>query len=274
MSLLRVDYDKCKKDGICVEVCPARIIEIREKDAFPTLIASGDSFCISCGHCVAVCPHGAMSHTAMASQDCEPVKRDLFPTSDQVGQFLRGRRSIRVYKEKPVDRSQLTELIDIARYAPSGTNMQPVKWLVIDDQDEITRLVGLVVDWMQHLIDDKSPLAVAMNLERIVAAWRDGMDRICRGAPVMVVAHAKKNDRSAPAACTIALTYFELATISLGLSGCWAGYFNAAANFWDPMHKALNLPEGNVSFGAMMVGYPKYQYHRIPKRNDPDITWR
>lgn len=274
MSLLSVDHDKCKKDGFCVAVCPARIIEMREKDAFPTLIASGESFCISCGHCVAVCPHGAMSHAVMSSWDCEPVKRDLFLTTDQIGQFLRGRRSIRVYKEKPVDRNQLTKVIDIARFAPSGTNMQPVKWLVIDDREEIIRLGGLVVDWMQHLIDDQSPLADAMKLDRIVAAWRDGTDRICRGAPVMVVAHAQKDDRSAPAACTIALTYFELATLPFGLSGCWAGYFNAAATFWDPMHKALNLPEGNVGFGAMMVGYPKYQYHRIPKRKNADITWR
>lgn len=274
MSIISVDYEKCKKDGICVDVCPARIIEIKEKDAFPSLVEHGEAFCISCGHCVAVCPHGAMSHAAMDSVSCEPVKRELFPTLDQIQQFLCARRSIRVYKDKPIERNRITSVIDIARYAPSGTNMQPVKWLVIDDQHEITRLTGLVVDWMVHLIDDKSPLAESMHLDRIVAAWEDGIDRICRGAPLMVVAHAQKDDRSAPAACTIALTYFELATIAFGLAGCWAGYFNAAANFWEPMHRALNLPPGHVSFGAMMVGYPKYRYQRIPKRNNPDITWR
>jgi nitroreductase len=36
-------------------------------------------------------------------------------------------------------------------------------------------------------------------------------------------------------ACAIALTYLELATYSLGLGACWAGYFSAAAAFYPPM---------------------------------------
>ena len=90
----------------------------------------------------------------------------------------------------------------------------------------------------------------------------------------MIVAHAYKNDRSAPAACTIALTFLDLAAMSFGLGACWAGYFNAAANFWPPMQKALSLPEGHISFGAMMVGHPRFQYQRLPLRNEPKITWR
>ncbi|MEA3232935.1 MAG: 4Fe-4S binding protein [Thermodesulfobacteriota bacterium] len=34
MSLLNVDPGKCNRDGICIEVCPAGIIEFKEKDAF------------------------------------------------------------------------------------------------------------------------------------------------------------------------------------------------------------------------------------------------
>jgi nitroreductase len=63
------------------------------------------------------------------------------------------------------------------------------------------------------------------------------------------------------AACIIALTYLELAVTSFGLGACWAGYFSAAANMGPPMKKALGLPEEHNSFGAMMVGYPKYKYH-------------
>jgi len=37
---------------------------------------------------------------------------------------------------------------------------------------------------------------------------------------------------------------------------------------------ALQLPEGHVSMGAMMIGYPKYRYSSIPLREEPAIIWR
>jgi nitroreductase len=100
------------------------------------------------------------------------------------------------------------------------------------------------------------------------------MDIIFRNAPVVIVAHAAKDDRTAPTSSTIALSYLELAATSAGLGCCWAGYFNAAATTFPPMMEALPLPEGHQCFGAMMVGYPKFEYQRLPLRKPPEITWR
>jgi len=274
MSLLTVDKEKCRRDGICTEVCPAAIIEFKEKDAFPTVINGGKLFCINCGHCVAACPHDAMSHRLMKSADCPPIKKELHISPEQIEQFLRSRRSVRVYKDKIVEKALLTRLIDIAHYAPSGHNLQPVNWLVIHDKEAVQRLAGLVADWMRHLIDENSPLAAAMHLDRVISAWQDGKDRICRSAPHLIVAHARKDNPTAPAACTIALTYLELATVPLGFGACWAGYFNTAANFWPPLQTALKLPDNHMPFGAMMVGYPKFRYHRLPSRKPSRVVWR
>jgi nitroreductase/NAD-dependent dihydropyrimidine dehydrogenase PreA subunit len=274
MELLNVDLEKCKRDGICAAVCPASIIEFKTKEAFPAMIDGGDELCIRCGHCVAVCPHGAMSHANISTEECPPVRKELNLQPDQVEQFLRSRRSIRAYKEKQVDRDVLTKLIELASFAPSGHNTQPVNWRVIYDSDEVLRLAGIVADWMRSLIKEGSPLAASLHMDRVVAAWEAGKDRICRGAPHVIVAHAPADERTAPAACTIALTYLELATPSFGLGACWAGYFNAAANSWPPLAEALGLPEGHVSFGAMMVGHPKFKYQRLPLRNEPKVSWR
>ena len=65
-----------------------------------------------------------------------------------------------------------------------------------------------------------------------------------------------------------------MAAPSFGLGTCWAGFFQFAATFWPPLKEALQLPEDHASFGAMMVGYPKYRYQRLPLRNDAQITWR
>jgi len=40
------------------------------------------------------------------------------------------------------------------------------------------------------------------------------------------------------------------------------------------MQQELGLPEGNVNFGAMMVGYLKFKYQKPPLRNDAEIMWR
>jgi len=274
MELLSLDQEKCKRDGICAAVCPASIIELKTEAAFPSMIEGGDELCLRCGHCVAVCPHGAMSHAVMNTEECPPVRTELNLQPDQVEQFLRSRRSIRTYKKKQVDRDALAKLIKLASFAPSGHNAQPVNWRVIYDSDEVLRLAGIVVDWMRSLIKKGSPLATTLHMDRVVAVWEAGNERICRGAPHVIVVHAPEGERTAPVACIIALSYLELASPAFGLGACWGGYFNTAANSWPPMAEALNLPEGHVSFGAMMVGYPKFKYQRLPLRNEPKVSWR
>lgn len=273
MSLLHVDTEQCKRDGICAAVCPAKIIVLKSETDYPEMIEDGEQSCIRCGHCVAVCPHGAMNHESMTAADCPPVRKEWFLGPAQTEHFLRNRRSTRVYKDKPVDRETLVHLVEIARYAPSGRNTQPVKWKIVHEKKDVKRLSGHVIDWMRQLIDEKSPFAEAMQMGRIVQGWEYGMDPVTRDAPHLVIAHGHKGDPTAQAAATIALAYFELAATGFDLGACWAGYFTAAALFWPPMQEALALPENHTCCGALMVGHPKFKYHRLPLRNEPEISW-
>jgi nitroreductase/NAD-dependent dihydropyrimidine dehydrogenase PreA subunit len=273
MNLLTVDPERCKRDGICKDVCPAGIIDFQTDGGFPAMIEGGDALCIRCGHCVAVCPHAAVNHASMPAESCPEVRRDWLPTAEKAEHFLRARRSIRLYKKQKVDRDLLSRLIHVARFAPSGHNLQPVEWRVVYEPRQVTRLAGMVIDWMRRLIQDHSPLAESMHLDRVVKSWEDGAERIFRGAPHVTIAHADKDNRTAQAACTIALSYLELMAPALGLGTCWAGYFTGAALLWPPILETLALPKGHQVFGAMMVGYPLYTYHRLPTRNEPRITW-
>ena len=109
MSFLSVEEDKCKRDGLCEAACPIRIIEIREPGALPSLVAEGEELCINCGHCVAVCPEGALRLDSMKPEDCAPVVRELLPSADHVEHFLKSRRSIRLYEQRPMKRETLSE---------------------------------------------------------------------------------------------------------------------------------------------------------------------
>lgn len=273
MSLFTVDQEKCKRDGICVDVCPMSIIQIKDENQVPTPVERAEELCIDCGHCVAVCPHGAISTKRMKPEQCPPLKVDLLPGAEQVEHLMRARRSIRTFKDTPVDRSLLAKLIDVARYAPTGGNLQPVKWLVVYDAGDVHKLAGMVVDFVRSMVENNLQFPDIEKLERLVAGWDAGVDVVCRDAPHVIIAYVPMDDRPASLDCTIALTYLELAAPSFGLGACWAGFVNAAATFWPPIKEFLGLPEGLSCIGAMMVGYPKYKYHRLPLRKEAKIDW-
>lgn len=273
MNLLEINQQSCNQDGICAAVCPARLIDF-QKGAYPCPIPEAEELCIRCGHCVVACPTGSLSHLEIPLAQCPPIQKDFQLTPEHCEHFLRSRRSIRVYKRKTISRNDITRLIEIARYAPSGHNSQCAQWLVLDNQDELQNLAGIVAEWMRWMIRNMPELASPMHMDKTIQGWENGNDVILRDAPAVIITHARKDNRLAPSTCTIALTYLELAATSMGLGCCWAGYFNVAATTYPPMQKALSLPKGHECFGSMMVGYPKFSYHRLPTRKPPPISWR
>lgn len=273
MDLFEVNQQSCNKDGICAAVCPAGLIDF-QKGECPTPIAEAEEVCIRCGHCVAVCPTASLSHREMSMEKCPSIQKELHLSIAQCEQFLRARRSIRTYKEQSVPKNELLKLIDLARYAPTGHNTQSVEWLVLGSRDELKHLAGITVDWMRWMLDNMSEIALSLHLDRAIRRWEEGKDIILRDAPIVIVTHAAKDDLIARTSSTIALSYLELAATSMGLGCCWAGFFHAAATNFPPMMEALPLPEGHQSMGSMMVGYPRFSYHRLPLRKPPGITWR
>jgi nitroreductase/NAD-dependent dihydropyrimidine dehydrogenase PreA subunit len=272
MNFLTVDQDKCKRDRICAAECPSKLIVFKENASFPEAVRMAEQYCIRCGHCMAVCPNDAIS-VSTVNGDYLPVDPGLLPAANQVEHFLKSRRSIRGFKDKAVDHAVLEKIIEISSYAPSGHNTQPVHWMIIED-NKIQEIAALVVDWMRYMIKSKPEFAAAMSMKAICMAWDRKDDRICRNAPHIIIAHAPQDMSSSQGACTIALSYLELAAYSMGMGACWAGFVGMAAAVFPPLIKELALPEGHKVFGAMLVGYPKYTFSKIPPRNEPKIIWK
>lgn len=274
MVLFSVNPEKCDRDGICVSECPARIIELNKTDPVPVPVEFAEERCIKCGHCVAVCPKGAFSHRDLSSDQFLPIDPKWELGAKQTEQFLRSRRSIRSYKNKSVERNKLEQLIHIACCAPSAANEQPWRWLVIEDSSKLRPLIGLVIEWMRGVQQENPQEAEDRGLTRIITAWENGEERICRGAPHIIIAHSHEDWPWGLQDCTLAMEYIELFAPSLGLGTCWGGYFYSAINQYPPLYEALSLPSGNLVRGVMMVGYPRYKYQLLPQRNEPMVTWR
>ena len=273
MTLFQIDTESCNQDGICAAVCPVGIIDFK-KGNYPAPNPQAEAYCIHCGHCVAVCPNGSLSHRQMPVEHCPPIDAALQLSEDQCEQFLRARRSIRRYRDRPVSREKIARLIELARYAPTGHNTQNVQWLAMGNREELDRLAGLTVEWMRWMVANKPEAANSMHLDKTILRWEAGHDVVLRRAPVVILTHAPRADARGPISSTIALSYLELAATGMGLGTCWAGYFGLAAATFPPLQKALQLPEGHQALGAMMVGYPKFGYKRLPTRRTPEVIWR
>jgi len=192
MSLFTIDQKKCKRDGMCAKECPAQIIVFTDKDTFPILLENGEESCINCGHCVAVCPHGAFKLNSMPLAECPSIQRNLLPAADQIRQLLMARRSIRFYKNRIVDHDLLEELINTARYAPTGSNKQQVQWLVFENTTEVNRLASMVIDFARLMLPITTDEAMAKSMERKIAARDKGIDLILRGAPHLIAVHSRR----------------------------------------------------------------------------------
>ena len=273
MSLFKIDQEKCKRDGICIRECPTKVIAFTNHDKFPTPVENAEEYCLNCGHCVAVCPHSALTLNNEILDKYHLIQRDLLPGLESIKQFLTSRRSIRKYQEKAVSHDLLAELIDLGRFAPTGSNKQQVYWRVFEDTAQIHHLSALVIEWVKLMVKKIPDPSAAKRMERLVSSWEKGEDRIVHGAPHLIVTHSPTNQPSAPSDCVIALTYLELYAFSKGLGTCWAGYLTSAANAYAPLTQALGIPKGHKCYGAVMLGYPQYKYNRIPNRNNPLVTW-
>lgn len=273
MSLFRVDPDKCVACDHCVQECPVRIVGRKPDAKVPTPHPLLKDWCIDCGHCVAVCPQSALSLHNLTPEQCPTVEESLLVSAESFEHFSRARRSIRAFQDKPVAREQLTRLIDIARYAPTGSNRQTPQWIVVQSPEKVKELSGMVIDWMRYMLTEKPEMAALMGMEAMIMRWEAGDDPICRKAPHLIIAHAPRNIGTPAADAHIALGYLELAAFSHGLGGCWAGYLDTAINSWPPLKEAFALPEENRSFGVMLLGHPKYKYYRLPTRNEPHVEW-
>ncbi|MFH0731289.1 MAG: nitroreductase family protein [Pseudomonadota bacterium] len=274
MSFLRINESNCKKDGICAAECPMALIRLRKDTGYPGLVPGGDKACIGCGHCVAVCPNGSLSHWDIQREDCVRIKRELMVNEEQAVQFLRSRRSIRAFKDRPVEEEKIKRLIETARYAPTGGNSQLVEWWVLTDKNKLHEIAGMAVECFRRDIKEKPQLlALQPYLATTVKAWETGRDTILWNAPALVVASAPKNASTGMVDLCIALSYLDLLAPTMGLGTCWAGMLQYAITSSPVFKDFVGIPADHPQLFPMVLGYPKAKYYQLPSRKPPKITF-
>jgi nitroreductase/NAD-dependent dihydropyrimidine dehydrogenase PreA subunit len=271
MPYIHVDESRCARDGLCASVCPMSVIE-HSPSAVPHTNAEKAGSCISCGHCMAVCPRDALLLGDVTSDELRPLERSSFPTAAALESLLCGRRSIRRFSSEPVERKTTEALLDVARYAPSGKNTQPLRWTVVTGLERVRDLSHACVEFYRAMTVGEPAKAKVLGAFGLVRSADAGQDRILYAAPQVIVAHGAATHPMLAGSAMIALTYLEIAAAARGLGTCWAGYLQIASADLR-VRDVLQLPDGDAVAGAMMLGRPNITYRKIPPRRPLDVRW-
>ncbi len=132
----------------------------------------------------------------------------------------------------------------------------------------------MTIDWMK-LVKDKNPaLYQEANLEVFVGPWEAGQDRISRGAPCVVVAYAKKDERTAPPAAMIAIHQIQLAAPALGLGTTFTGSINTASQAYPPLIETARAAGGTHRHsGRSSSAIPPNGICAFRRESRSDVTW-
>ncbi len=143
----------------------------------------------------------------------------------EVMEAIRARRSIRKFKPEPVPDELITQVIEAARLAPSGSNRQPWHFVVVRDPQTKSRM-GL------HKWAEEAPVVIVCCIDPEEGRWHiiDG---------------------------SIAFEHLVLTATSLDLGTCWMGRFYENLGETDERIKnVLGIPEHIRVLAVTPLGYP------------------
>jgi len=284
-QLHAVDLETCTGDGLCAEVCPEDALEMVDEKA-ATVETRADS-CIFCGQCVAVCPTESLEMPKLPKEDFYRLNKVPFGYEEFLD-FLRLRRSVRVFKDRPVARGVIEKILDAAATAPMGIPPHTTEIVVLDEREELDFLLQeLVKDYEFMVRGFSNPLTRAMirlsagaedygvlkNHILEVAKHaneeyhRDGVDRYMYHAPVLMIFHGNRWTMSYQENAHLVCHHSMLAAVALGLGTTIIGLIPPIVDRSKVLRERYGIPKDNKVLTSLILGYPKYKYRQSIRRD-------
>jgi len=287
-----IDIDKCTGCGLCVEVCKDFSFKIVDHK-----VVKSDTpvfGCVACGHCMMICPTGVI---AIEGRSLSPVElfnlpdKSTVPSYESLLAMLQRRRSIREFKDIPVEQEKINQILEAAQTAPMGIPPSDVHVMILENK---TRVHNFAVEFSTYLNGIRwitsgwflalmRPFWGKINndmmqnfMKPVFHVYVDSMDKgenwINYDAPLAMYFYG--SPYCDPADPIVAATYAMIAGESLGLGTCMLG---AIHPFIQNGKKArlfrekygIKYPSREGLF--VIFGYTDVIYKRGVKRTFADI---
>lgn len=270
-----VNTDKCIGCTLCKQDCIVNDIEMIDGKSYIK-----NETCIKCGHCIAICPAKAISSDDEKEYAMDEVieyekeKFDMDP--ENLMNFMKFRRSVRLFKKDDVEEEKIQKIIEAGKYTQTGSNTQDVSYVVVKDKlQEVRKMVLETLNAMadKMLADEntkKQFITYAYMWKQMYQDFLEnpnGEDKLFFKAPVLLVVKANRTINGALAAAKM-----ELMVNALGLGTYFSGFLERALSVNPQIGELLKVEEGEQFVACMLIGYPRVTYKRTVPRKDVKIT--
>lgn len=287
-----LNTEKCNGCGECVSVCKEfsfEIVDNKVKRSDKEIFG-----CIGCGHCMMACPQGVI---AVEGRTLSPVQMFDLPDKSSAPSFssllsmLQRRRSIREFKDIPVEVEKINQILEAAQTAPMGLPPSDVHVLVLENKTQVSRFaedfshylkgirwmsskwfLTLMRPFWSKATDQMMHEFIKPVFDVYVDEMEKGANWVTYDAPVAMYFYG--SPYSDPADPIIAATYAMIAGEALGLGSCMLG---AVHPFIQNGKKAKQFREKwGIKYPSregliVIFGYANVHYSKGIKRTFADI---
>jgi nitroreductase len=174
-------------------------------------------------------------------------------------ELINTRQSVRIYASTAVETAKINQCIEAARLAPSASNSQPWRFIVLNEEPRRTEVAKATFNDIQ-LINKftlHAPVLIVLVIEKARLITRLAMQVKKKEWPLIDIG--------------IAAEHFCLQAAELGLGTCMIGWFDE-----KKIQKILNIPSGKTIGLVISLGYAEENYklrNKIRKHVDEISGW-
>ena len=167
-------------------------------------------------------------------------------------ELINKRQSVRKYQDKPVEREKLKKLIEAVRLAPSASNSQPWKLILVDEPEMKDKVANATFSKLVSFnkFAPQAPVMVVLVIEKPKMITQIGGSVKNREFPLIDIG--------------IAAEHFCLQAAEFGLGTCMLGWFNE-----KKIKQLLNIPKKKRIGLVITLGYEPEEYKQREKIRKP-----
>ena len=204
----------------------------------------------------------------------------------EVTEAIRKRVTIRRWKQTPVEKEKIMRVLESGRRAPSWGNVQPWRYVVVQDRAKIGELaksgggqpqigtapVVIVCCGVAEVFSRKMHReSLKQLIEAGVMDWPDELlDQVVLGSDVFApyrlgeqVMRIKASEQ-----LMISIAFMSLEAVNQGLGSCWAGAISP-----NDAHKIMQLPDNWFVHDFFILGYPDEDPKPRPRKSLDEIVF-
>lgn len=205
-----------------------------------------------------------------------------------VTEAIQKRVTIRRWKEAPVEKEKIIKVLEAGRRAPSWGNVQPWRFIVVQDKEKIEELANIAGGGQPQV--SGAPVVIVCcglyevfsrkmhrdSLKQLIEAgvmdWPDEvLDDMVLGSPQFAPYHLGKEVMTIKAGeqIMISVAFMTLEALNQGLGSCWVGAISP-----KDAAKAMNLPDNMFVHDFLILGYPDEDPKPRPRKDfDKIVFW-